>query len=90
MAKHQGITIRIGAAYDEVRLPDGIKFDRADMRHNGATIHDTFIPGRDLVRRLNKEVVNAYCDAHGLNSDKDRRRKRRAHKQARDRRHAGH
>lgn len=86
MAKHQGITVRIGAAYDEVRLPNGVSFDRADMRKNGAVMHDTFIPGRDLVRRLNKEVVNAYCDAHDLNNhNKDRRRKRRANKQARSR-----
>lgn len=77
MAKHTGITVRIGAAYDEVRTPVAV-FDRAEMRKNGAVVHDTFIPGRALVERLNKEVVNAYCDVHNLNSHKEKRRTRRA------------
>ena len=89
MAKHRGITIRIGAAYDEVRTPVAT-FDRAEMRKKGATINGTFIPGLALVQRLNKEVVNAYCDAHGLNRDHKDRRAHRRDRKAQDKRRAGH
>lgn len=80
MAKHTGITVRIGAAYDEVRTPVAT-FDRADMRKNGAKIDGRQVPGCVLVNTLNREVVNAYSHTHNLYK-KDRRRKRRERKQA--------
>lgn len=86
MAKHRGMTIRIGAAYDEVQTPAG-NFDRAAMRKTGGYSGETYIPGRVLVDRLNKEIVNVYCDVHDLNRDrKDKRAMRIARKQ-KDRRH---
>lgn len=86
MAKHTGMTIRIGAAYDTVNVTKDITFDRAEMRMHDRNDYLPSKAGKALVDRLNKEVVNAYCDAHDINTPKDDRRRKFGKKHSRDQR----
>lgn len=86
MAKRtSAFTIRIGAAYDSVHggtTDHPFNFDRAAMRLHGSNDYRPTAEGKNLVHTLNKEVVNAYCAVHGLNSNgKDKRRQRRQRNQ---------
>jgi hypothetical protein len=80
MAKHTGITIRIGAAYDEVRvsrsslnskgerMPD-IVYDRSQMRKDGH---------KELQGGLRRAVVDVWQEQHAY--AKGKRNQRRQNK----------
>lgn len=71
MAKHNGITIRLGAAHDEIEVvSDGFTntFDRAEMRKAGA---------HKAQGTLRRGVVEAWSDA------KERRERSKSRSQAR-------
>lgn len=74
MTKRNGITIRMNAARNDVTVRTGGTdhvFDRAAIRR------DDMKNGTKHERRLNQEVVDAYCAEHGLNKDKRRNRRER-------------
>lgn len=77
MAKHNGITIRLGAAFDEVDA-GGIKYDRAEMRKAGA---------HKAQGTLRRGVVEAWSDtpagrrAAAKERDKNRSEARRSKRQ---------
>lgn len=76
MAKHRGITLRIGAAYDEVQISgeEGtMTFDRAEMRKNGH---------RKEVHDLRRAVVSAFEEERKPRKIKDRRRQYNAARKA--------
>lgn len=86
MTKRNGITIRMNAARNDVTVEFGGSkphvFDRAAIRlddQKNGTKHE---------RRLNQEVVDAYCAEHGLNKDKRRNRRERKQQDKRDRANA--
>lgn len=77
MAKHKGITIRVGAAHDEVRVPrhsvdsmgralPDVVFDRSQMRKEGA---------KHLQGALRREVVDTWAV---LNEERTNGKGRRA------------
>lgn len=81
MAKHTGITIRIGSSYDEVRVPRAdrsqpeIVFDRSAMRKDGKA---------NLQGELRRTVVEVWAEER--DNAKGKRQSRRANKAKYDRR----
>lgn len=75
MAKHNGIVIRIGAAYDDVTFkPSGYTADRADL-HKRKLEGDK--DAKEELYQLRKFIVDAYAIPK---PGADRRRQRRAQK----------
>lgn len=76
MAKHNGLTIRIGAAYDRVEIGDsGVNYDRSAMRKAGKP---------ELQGELRRAVV--YTWAEQRDWKKGKRQSRRANAAKHDRR----
>ena len=75
MAKHSGIVIRRGAAHDRIDIasPKGnASFDMHAIR--------TGPNGRNVARRVQRDVVDAWAEINGFRKDnKDKRALRREH-----------
>lgn len=82
MAKHTGITIRIGAAYDTVtarnQAGQEIVYDRTQMRKDG---------NKEMQGALRRTVVDLWRDQH--EAGKGKRNQRRANAAKYDRRDRG-
>ena len=89
MAKHTGVTIRIGAAYDTVQIDmqgqNPLLFDRAELsKQRVEGTYEERKAAKEALYQLRKQMVDAFVTVQSL---KNKRRQRIARKQ-RDRQHA--
>jgi len=83
MAKHNGITIRMGAAYDEVTVhtKDGpMKFDRADLNKRKTNGDKA---AKEQLYQLRKGVVDAFVMQGELHKARSKKQHKRTYSAAR-------